>query len=141
MILPIGMHQDPETGELHERVLVFGRTIMDAQMKTVGAKGTAMLSLRVSPGRDEEIVGIKLWGYDAQDHDGLPKGTMVLADCLKECREYMGKTYTDYVPRNFAVLGHDTPAKKRSRKSTTDVPPEDPYAGFTDIQNREELPF
>ena len=144
MILPLGLHKDPDTGEAHERYLIYGRTVKDAQMKKVGSKGTSLLAFGVSPGRDEELVNVKLWGYDADENDGLKKGSTILADCLLEQREYNGRTYKDYTARMFAVLGADAPVTvkstgTKSSKSET-VEPENPYDGFTDI-NSDDLPF
>ena len=142
MILPLGLYKDPDTGETRERYLIYGRTVKDAQMKKVGSRGTSLLAFGVSPGRDEELVNVKLWGYDADENDGLKKGSTILADCLLEEREYNGRTYRDYTARVFAVLGADTPVKttnaKRSKSET--VEPENPYDGFTDI-NSDDLPF
>ena len=142
MIINIGNYVDPNTSEVKERKLIFGRLIKDGEMKTVGAKGRQMLTLTCSPGRDEPLVSIKLWGYDAADNDGIKKGTMILADAVKEEREYMGKTYTDYVPINFSALGDEKPAQKRARmpRNTNEVVPENPNAGFTDIASS-DLPW
>ena len=142
MILPLGLHKDPDTGEVHERYLIFGRTVKDAQMKKVGSKNTSLLSFGVSPGRDEELVTVKLWGYDADENDGLKKGSTILADCLLDQREYNGRTYKDYTARVFSVLGADTPVKMTGSKRTKDatVEPENPYSGFTDVSS-DDLPF
>ena len=140
MIQNIGLYTDEVTGETQERFLIFGHLIKDGAMKAVGAKGTSMLSLSVSPGRGDELVNIKLWGYDAVAYDGLKRGSTVLADCILEQREYMGKTYKDYKAINFAVLGGNAQAGTHVKRAKKDpVEPEDPMAGFEDYQG--SLPF
>lgn len=139
MKLNIGQYIDKDTGEQYDRYLIMGRSIKDAEMKTVGARGTSMLSFPLSPGRNEELLNIKMWGYDALDYNGLRKGTTLLIDAYEQSREYQGKVYRDYIPLNVIDVS-EKPRQTRPRTSKT-VAPEDPLAGFTDIQNPEDLPF
>lgn len=139
MKLHIGQYIDKDTGEQYDRYLIMGRSIKDAEMKTVGARGTSMLSFPLSPGRNEELLNIKMWGYDALDYNGLRKGTTLILDAYEQSREYNGKVYRDYVPLNVIDMA-EKPRQTRPRTPKT-VVPEDPLAGFTDIQNPEDLPF
>jgi hypothetical protein len=143
MKLKIGQWVDKANGGVvHDRYLVMGRVIKDAEMRTVGAKGTSMLSFSLSPGREEDLVRIKMWGYDALDYNGLRKGTMMLLDCYEDSREYQGKTYTDYIPLNVMDVsekpGRGAGTGKRAQK---EVEPQDPMAGFVDFTNHDDLPF
>ena len=54
-----------EDKDFGDRYFVLGRLIKDAELKNVGSKGTPLLTLKVSPGRDEDIVTVKLWSADA----------------------------------------------------------------------------
>lgn len=141
MKLKIGTWIDKANGGVvHDRYLIMGRVIKDAEMRTVGAKGISMLSFALSPGRDEDLVRIKMWGYDALDYNGLRKGTVMLLDCYEDSREYQGKTYTDYIPLNVIDVA-DKPRQPGARSRTPkEVVPEDPMQGFTDI-NSDDLPF
>lgn len=138
MILRIGDYMDEVSGEIKPRCLVFGRAIKDGNFKTVGAKGISMLTFGMSPGRGENLVNIKMWGFDAVDYADIKKGTTILADTYEDKREYGGKTYTDYVVLNVIAIA-DKPMKARNSKRN--VEPEDPTAVFQDITNVEELPF
>ena len=137
MILKIGNYVDQQTGDIRDRYLVIGHTIKDAEVRTVGAKGTSMLSFGLSPGKDEPLINMKLWGYDAIAYDGLRRGTTIIADCYCESREYNGKTYTDYIPLNFLAV--DQPKQTGTKRAKT-VKPEDPNEGFVDIPVG-DLPF
>lgn len=141
MKLHIGTYTDTVSGEIKDRYLIFGRVVKDAEFKTVGAKGISMLSFPLSPGREEDLVKIKMWGYDAMDYNGLRKGTVMLIDAYEDSREYMGKTYRDYIPLNVIDMSEKPKHTEKRTRTPKEVEPEDPDAGFTDIVNREDLPF
>ena len=137
MILDIGFYIEKDTGNAYPRKLILGRAIRNAEIKTVGARGTSLLSIGVSPGKDEDILNVKMWGYDAEEYADLKKGTVLLLDAKEESREYNGKTYTDYVPLNVLCIGAVKPERKRRSQT---IEPGNPLDGFTDV-NHEDLPF
>ena len=144
MKLKIGTWIDKtaDSGEMHDRYLIFGRAIKDAEFKPVGAKGTSLLTIVLSPGKEEDLVRVKLWGYDAMAYNGLKKGTMLLLDAYEDKRDWEGKTYTDYIPLNVMDVsekpGRGSGTGKRTQK---EVEPQDPMAGFVDFTNHDDLPF
>lgn len=141
MILQIGTYTDEATGEVKPRALIFGRTIKDAEFKTVGQRGTSMLKMSVSPGRGEPLLSIKMWGYDAVDFAETKKGTTVLLDAYEDAREYNGKTYVDYIPLNVLAMNERETRSARGRRAAR-VEPENPAGdGFTDIVNKDDLPW
>jgi hypothetical protein len=142
MILPIGTYKDEQTGEVKNRVLIFGRTIKDAEFKTVGQRGTSMLKMSMSPGRGENLVNVKMWGYDAVDYADTKKGTTFLLDAFEDAREYNGKTYIDYIPLNVLAMGERETRSARGRRAAK-VEPQEPATddGFTDIVNKDDLPW
>lgn len=142
MILQIGTYTDEATGEVKPRALIFGRTIKDAEFKTVGQRGTSMLKMSVSPGRGEPLLSIKMWGYDAVDYADTKKGQTILVDAYEDAREYNGKTYVDYIPLNVIALSKPETRSARGRRASR-VEPEEPQTddGFTDITNQDALPW
>lgn len=142
MIVDTGLWVDKQTGETYPRKLIMGKVVRDAELRQVGQNNTSLLKLGVSLGYKEDIVNVKMWGYDAEDNAYIKKNMTVIIDAREETREYNGKTYTDYVAINTmcdgVVSGANAEPKKRSSKK---VEPQDPNAGFTDITNPEDLPF
>ena len=130
------INEDAERGD---RYFVFGRLIKDAEMKTVGAKGTPLLQLKVSPGFEEDIVTVKLWSADALAYNGLKKGATILADCRENKREFQGKMYTDYTANFFMCADEAQACATRSKGSREKVV--EPEELFEDIVNPEGLPF
>lgn len=130
-----------EDKEFGDRYFVLGRLIKDAELKNVGSKGTPLLTLKVSPGRDEDIVTVKLWSADALAYDGLKKGATIMADCRENAREYNGKLYKDYTA-NFIMCADEVyaPTKKRAGSKGKTVDPEPYDGGFTDF-DQGDLPF
>ena len=141
MKLNIGKYIDETTGEAYDRYLLMGRVVKDAEFKTVGAKGTSMLTFPISTGRGEDLLRIKMWGYDALDFNGTKKGTTMLIDAYEQSREYMGKTYVDYVPINAIDMTEKKSRGQARTRTPKEVVPENPMDMFTDIQNPEDLPF
>lgn len=139
MILKTGTWKDDNTGEIRDRYLIIGR-VMKTEMKTVGQRNTSMLSVALSPGRGEDLITVKLWGYDAQDYNGLQKFSTIMIDAYEESREYNERTYTDYIPLNIIACDPPRAAAPARRKRSDPVQPQDPMAGFTDI-NTDDLPF
>lgn len=141
MILRTGTYTDEQTGEVKNRALIFGRTIKDAEFKTVGQRGTSMLTFSVNTGRGEPLVGIKMWGYDAVDYADIKKGMTVLIDAYENSREYNGKTYTDWVSLNVIALNKKESRSERGRRASKVVPQEPATEdGFTDIASN-DLPW
>lgn len=140
MKIKIGTWTDDRTGEVKDRYLIFGK-VMKTDFRTVGAKGVSKLNLSISPGIGEPLENVTLWGYDALAYNGIQKFTTMLIEAYEDVREYMGKTYTDYVPFNIIDVAEKPRVKgERKKRETREVEPEDPYAGFTDISG-EDLPF
>ena len=101
-----------------------------------------MLTLCVSPGREEDLLNIKMWSWYADKYKGIKKGRTVLCDAIAESREYNGKTYTDYTPLVimfdvFSSAGGQA-TQTRARKDKT-VEPES-QEGFFDVPT-DDLPF
>lgn len=130
-----------EDKDFGDRYFVLGRLIKDAELKNVGSKGTPLLTLKVSPGRDEDIVTVKLWSADALAYDGLKKGATIMADCRENAREYNGKLYKDYTA-NLIMCADEVyaPTKKRAGSKGKTVDPEPYDGGFTDF-DQGDLPF
>lgn len=136
MIQKIGTYTDPNTGETKDLYNIFGRAIKDAELKQVGSKGTSMLTISVSVGREMPLVTIKMWSYDADEWSDVAKGATILAEATENVRTYNGKEYKDYTPLFFMAQTHKASARK---KPTKNLEPEDVFEGFTDIQG--DLPF
>lgn len=128
------INEDHEKGD---RYFLLGRLIKDAEMKNVGSKGTPLLTLKVSPGFEEDIVTLKLWSADALAYNGLKKGATVMADCREASREYNGKTYKDYTA-NFFMCADEALASKQKASRKQTVAPE-PVA-FDDFDGN-DLPW
>ena len=126
-----------EDRELGDRYLVFGRLIKDAELKNVGAKGTPLLTLKVSTGRNDELVTMNLWSADALAYNGLKKGTTVLAECRESVREYNGKTYKNYTADFFMCADESATPVKKPKEKTVDPEPVD---SFMDISSS-DLPW
>jgi len=142
MILDIGLWVDKQTGETYPRKLILGRVVRDGELKQVGSKGTSLFTFGVSPGREEDILNIKLWSYDADANADISKGEVLLIEAREESREYNGREYRDYVPLNLMRVGTCVPVQAAPKKrSSKKVEPQDPNDGFTDIINPENLPF
>ena len=139
MKLKIGTWMDDRTGEVKDRYLIFGKVMKDAEMRTVGAKGSQKLSLAISPGMGEDLETVTMWGYDAAAYNGTKKFTTMLIEAYENRREYMGKTYTDYIPLNVIDVSERRGKEPPRKRASKEVEPEDPYAGFTDISG--DLPF
>ena len=127
------LNEDRENGD---RYLVMGRLIKDAEFKTVGAKSTPLLTLKVSVGFEEDLVTVKLWSADALQYNGLKKGATIFADTRESAREYQGKIYKDYTA-NFIMSADEVRAVKP--KGARTVEPESPDT-FVDIPS-DDLPF
>lgn len=140
MILRTGTYTFEDTGEVKNRALIFGRLIKDAELKNVGSRGTSLLQLRVSPGRGEDIINVKMWGYDAVDYADTKKGASILVDAYEDARDYNGKTYTDWVALNTIAVSEQK-ATRTGRGSRAKVEPANPVdEGFTDIASN-DLPW
>ena len=139
MILPTGTYTFEDTGEVKNRALIFGRLIKDAELKNVGSRGTSLLQLRVSPGRGEDIINVKMWGYDAVDFANTKKGATILVDAYEDTRDYNGKTYTDWVSLNTLAVSEQK-SSKTGRSPRAKVEPENPVDSFTDIAS-DDLPW
>lgn len=142
MKIKIGTWTDDRTGEVKDRYLIFGK-VMKTDFRTVGAKGVSKLSLAISPGIGEPLENVTFWGYDALAYNGIQKFTTMLIEAYENVREYNGREYVDYNILNVIDVA-DKPRPSATAKpraaSAREVPPEDPYAGFTDI-NSDDLPF
>lgn len=143
MVLPIGKWLDETAGEYKDRFLIYGNVVKDAEYKQVGSKQTPMLTLCVSPGREESLINIKLWSYNADKYRNVKKGRTIIADAIAETREYQGKTYTDYVPLvvmfDGGSFGEPTP-QKRTPKSKVEPESQATDDGFFNIPSG-DLPF
>ena len=145
MILPIGKWYDPTNDAYYDRFLIFGYTVKDAVYKTVGSKQTPMLTLTISTGREEELINIKMWSYNADKYRSLKKGRTIICDAYADTREYQGKTYTDYMPLVFTTdggsVGEPAPQKRTRKSNTVEPQSQADEEGFFDIQNTDDLPF
>ena len=142
MKIKIGTWTNDKTGEVKDRYLLFGR-VMKSDFRTVGAKGVSKLRLSISPGAGEPLEFVTFWGYDALAYNGIPKFSTMLLEVYEDVHDYNGQTYTDYFPLNVidvAEKPRQAATAKPRAASAREVPPEDPYAGFTDI-NGDDLPF
>jgi hypothetical protein len=132
-----------EDRELGDRYLVFGRLIKDAELKNVGAKGTPLLTLKVSVGREEDIAEVKLWSFEATRYNGIKKGAVVIADCRESVREYNGKKYKSYTADFIMCEDYLKESAHRaagSRAKTVDPEPTEQMADF-DITNTADFPW
>ena len=143
MILRTGTYTFEDTGEVKNRALIFGRTIKDAELKSVGSRGTSLLNLRVVSERGGDIMAVKMWGYDAIDYADIKKGATVLIDAYEDTRDWQGKTYTDWVVINVIAVSERT-AKSTGKGTRASVKPENPANtvddGFTDLVSN-DLPW
>lgn len=137
MKIKIGTYTDERTGEVKDRYLIFGK-VMKSKFGTVGAKGTSKLDISLSPGMGEDLCRIAMWGYDALAYNGIQKFSTMLVEAYEDAREWQGKTYVDYIPLN--VIEVSERRGKSAQQKSREVEPQDPMAGFTDI-NSDDLPF